>query len=221
MNVRIVVTLFIASVFQGTRAETINEAIATLTPQIVTAKTNIDAIVQNGRNLIIQTRRTIGQNIAEAETTIQEQLDQLDDIIEQAGREAEEKGVDVSKCVSDVSVALSDLGVKKFETCGAHENLHSIGGEFGNLRKIKGDLSRSVGLCRSTNLHDVDNFKNCLQTSIDEAETKSDAVKQKITNVCTEAAKAASKCVVKVVGELDTTISTAAHDLKQCLLQIL
>ena len=77
-------------------------------------KTNIDAIVQNGRNLIIQTRRTIGQNIAEAETTIQEQLDQLDDIIEQAGREAEEKGLDVSKCISDVSVALSDLDVKKF-----------------------------------------------------------------------------------------------------------
>jgi ElaB/YqjD/DUF883 family membrane-anchored ribosome-binding protein len=220
MNTKLV--LIIAFCFvQGNRAETIADVVADLSQRIAGIRTNINGIIRDGGRLIGQTRSAIRQVVTQAETTVQNQLDQLDNIVQQAELEAAQKLVDISQCVNAENDAVSALDIQSLDNCNNNHELDLLGLKLKDLGVVKRNLSKSINICLGKNPVDPAGLRDCVQVEIDAAQGKISAIQDQINSVVDEAQKNAQTCAQSVLGGLDQAISAIAHDLKSCLLGIL
>ncbi|XP_044255003.1 uncharacterized protein LOC123005359 [Tribolium madens] len=222
MNSKIVVTLVLAfCLVQGNHAETIDEVIADMTTRINAIKTNIDGIIHDGGKLIGQARKTIGTIVAHAETTIYTQIDQVNNVVQEAEAEAAQKVVDVSQCVNVVNDALGVLDLHKLDACNNQEALNTLRAKLGNLGQLKHQLSSAINGCLAKNPINVVALRNCIQGDIDSVNTQVVQIQEEINLVTAESTQNAQNCANSAATSLLQTIDTIAHDFKNCVSAIL
>jgi ElaB/YqjD/DUF883 family membrane-anchored ribosome-binding protein len=195
--------------------------VADLSQRIAGIRTNINGIIRDGGRLIGQTRSAIRQVVTQAETTVQNQLDQLDNIVQQAELEAAQKLVDISQCINAENDAVSALDIQSLNNCNNNQELDLLGLKLKDLGVVKRNLSKSINICLGKNPVDPAGLRDCVQVEIDAAQGKISAIQDQINSVVDEAQKNAQTCAQSVLGGLDQAISAIAHDLKSCLLGIL
>ncbi|KYB28170.1 uncharacterized protein LOC661370 [Tribolium castaneum] len=222
MNSKFVVTLVVAfCLVQGNHAETIDEVVADMTTRINAIKTNIDGIIHDGGKLVGETHKIIGTIVAQAEATVYTQIDQLNNIVQQAQAEAAQKAVDISQCVNVVTDALGALDLHKLDACNNQEGLNTLRAKLGLLGRLKQQLSNSITGCLAKNPISAVALRSCIQGEIDSVNNQVVQIQEEINLVTAESAQNAQNCAHAASQSLLKTIDTVAHDFRNCVSAIL